>query len=101
LKRRGLSLTDFKLVLEKLISAFAGQEKMKLSKKAEKELIRFAMSGDFQRDMEVLNRRHTSPFVRDGKVDIDSYIEFIMQFNAFINHAHKPFTGIIDMGMRL
>lgn len=74
---------------------------MKLSKKAEEELIRFAQSADFKKDMEILDKRHTSPFIKGNKVDVDSYIEFLMQFNAFINHARKQFARIIDKDMKL
>jgi hypothetical protein len=74
---------------------------MKLSKKAEIELIRLARSKDLKKDMAILDRRYTSPFIKNGKVDVNSYVEFIMQFNAFINHARRPFTRIIDKDMRL
>jgi hypothetical protein len=69
--------------------------------KAEKELVELAGSDSFRKDMEILNRRHTSPFMKDGNVDVDAYIEFITQFNEFINHQPKPFRPIIDRVMKL
>ena len=74
---------------------------MKLSQKAEKELIEFARSEDFKRDTEMLCLRNKSPFIKDGRVDVDAYIEFVTQFNEFINHEPKPFKPIIDRDMRL
>ena len=74
---------------------------MKISKKAEEELIRLARSVNFKKDMEILNRRHTSPFMKDTTVDVDAFVEFLMQFSAFINHEQKPFRRIIDKDMRL
>lgn len=74
---------------------------MKILQKGEKELVELAGSDSFRKDMEILNRRHTSPFMKDGNVDVDSYIEFITQFNEFINHQPKPFRPIIDRVMKL
>jgi len=69
--------------------------------KAENELVELAESDSFRKDMEILNRRHTSPFMKDGNVDVYSYIEFIAQFNEFISHQPKPFRPIIDRVMKL
>jgi len=74
---------------------------MKLSQKAEKELIDLAKSDSFKKDIEMLRSRWQMPFIRDGKVDADAYIEFVTQFNEFINHEPKPFKPIIDRDMRL
>ncbi len=74
---------------------------MKLSQKAEKELIDLAKSDSFKKDIEMLRSRWQMPFVRDGKVDADAYIEFVTQFNEFINHEPKPFKPMIDRDMKL
>lgn len=74
---------------------------MKLSEKAEKELSAFAKSDDLRKDMEMMKARWQNPFVKDGEVDIDAYIEFVTQFNEFINHEPKPFQPMIDKDMRL
>lgn len=52
-------------------------------------------------DMKILRKERHNPFVRDGKVDMDAYLEFVTEFNEFINHAPKPFKKIIDHDMRL
>jgi len=74
---------------------------MKLSEKAEKELIELAGSEDFRRDMERLSMRNRTPFMKDGLPDADAFIEFVMQFNEFINHKPKPFKPMIDKDMKL
>lgn len=74
---------------------------MKLSEKAEKELIELGKSEGLKKDMEMLSSQWQSPFVKNGSVDIDAYIEFVQQFNEFINHEPKPFRPIIDKGMKL
>ena len=42
-----------------------------------------------------------NPFIRDGKTDVDAYIDFVRQFNEFINHQPKQFRQIIDRSMIL
>ncbi len=74
---------------------------MKLSEKAEKELIELAGSDDFRKDMEMMRAQWQAPFMKNGKVDADAYIEFVTQFNEFINHEPKPFKPIIDTVMKL
>jgi hypothetical protein len=49
----------------------------------------------------MLSLHWRSPFVRNGVVDIDAYIEFVQQFNEFINHEPKPFRPMIEKDMRL
>lgn len=69
---------------------------MKVSKKAKKELIEASRSASLRKDMrEIASNRH-NPFFKNGKVDADGYIEFVTQFNEFINHAAKPFRPMID-----
>lgn len=74
---------------------------MKPSPEAEKELIDLARSEDIKKDMETLRLRWETPFIKNGSVDVDGYIEFVTQFNEFINHEPKPFRPIIDRDMRL
>lgn len=74
---------------------------MKVSEKAEKELVEFAVSTEFRRDMEMLRVISQSPFVKDGRIDVDAYLEFVQQFNEFINHQPKPLKPMIDKVMKL
>ena len=36
-----------------------------------------------------------------GRVDMDRLIEFVTQFNEFINHQPKPFSRMIGREMKL
>jgi len=74
---------------------------MKLSRKMSEELLELAGSEGLRKDMEMLKEQWKDPFVKDGRVDVDAYIEFVMQFNEFINHKPKPFKPMIDRDMKL
>jgi hypothetical protein len=80
---------------------YSGKREMKLSKEAEKELIELSKSDTLRRDMERVASQRYNPFIKDGKVDVDAYIEFVTQFNEFINHEPKPFNPMIDKVMKL
>jgi len=68
---------------------------------AEKELVEPGNSEELKKDMEILRSQWQSPFIKDGIVDIDAYIDFVQQFNEFINHEPKPFRPMIDRDMKL
>ncbi|MBI5199174.1 MAG: hypothetical protein HZA09_04065 [Nitrospirae bacterium] len=74
---------------------------MKISKKAAKELIELSRSERFRKDMETVRLNRHNPFFKKGKINIDAYIEFVTQFNEFINHEPKPFKPMIDRVMKL
>lgn len=74
---------------------------MTFSPEAEREFRELAESASFRKDMETVRANRHNPFVKDGKVDIDAYLEFVEQFNEFINHEPKPFRRMIDKDMRL
>ena len=73
----------------------------KISEEEKIELLRLAASSSMREDMERVAHQRHNPFVKDGIVDVDAYIEFVTQFNEFINHEPKPFEPIIDRDMRL
>jgi hypothetical protein len=77
------------------------EKEMKISKKAEQELREFSRSDALRKDMETIASKRHNPFIREGKVDVDAYIEFVTQYNEFINHTPKPFSRIIDKDMKL
>jgi hypothetical protein len=72
-----------------------------LSEKAKKELRELAESDAFRKDMEFIRSHRHNPFVKDGKVDVDAYLEFVEQYNEFINHEPKPFKPMVDKDMKL
>jgi len=68
---------------------------MELSDAAAAELREMASSSALCDDMRVVAGRRHNPFVAaDGLVAIDAYLEFVTQFNAFINHETRPFRPI-------
>ena len=74
---------------------------MKISKKAEEELRKFSRSDALRKDMETIALKRHNPFIKGGKVDVGAYLEFVTQYNEFINHTPKPFSRIIDKDMKL
>lgn len=65
------------------------------------EMLRLAGSPDMKRDMAYLRAHRHNPVLVAGAVDMDRLVEFITQFNEFINHQPKPFRKIIDRKMKL
>ena len=74
---------------------------MKFSKKEKEEFLELSKSKKLREDFKNLRKKRHNPFVKNGKVDIEKYIEFLNQYNEFINHTPKPFKKIIDRDMRL
>jgi hypothetical protein len=74
---------------------------MKHFEQAKKELLEFAKSESFKQDIEMLRSPWNNPFIKKGKVDVDAYIEFVTQFNAFINHRPKALNCMVDVKMKL
>jgi len=59
------------------------------------------LDASLTKDMKAMARQRYNPFIKNGKVDIDAYIQFVSEFNEFIKHAPKPFRQIIDREMIL
>lgn len=74
---------------------------MFFSSKAADEVRRTALSGLLRKDMDTVAVQRQNPFIKEGRVDVDAYIEFVTQFNEFTNHEPKPFQRMIDKDMRL
>ncbi len=74
---------------------------MNITREAGKELVRLGRSEALRDDMNKLKSSWQSPFIRNGVIDADLYIEFVEQFNAFINHQPKPFQPMIEKDMKL
>lgn len=49
---------------------------------------------------QVVRNRH-NPFIVNGEVDMDLLLEFLTEYNRFINHEPKPFKPMIDRVMKL
>lgn len=74
---------------------------MTLSKEAQAEIRNLAHSKDLQKDMAAVAASRHNPFLKEGEVDVDAYIEFVSSYNEFINHEPKPFKRMIDKDVRL
>lgn len=72
-----------------------------LSEHEKKEMLRLAGSPSLREDMEYLTAHRHNPVVIDGKVDMDRLIEFLTEYNEFINHKPKPFVPMIARDMKL
>ena len=73
----------------------------KISEREKLELLRLAGSLSLKEDMRYLSSHRHNPVLANGMVDMDRLIEFLTQFNEFINHEPKPFRPIIDKEMKL
>lgn len=74
---------------------------MNVSDKSQEELLKYSQSVAFKKDMNTVAGGKHNPFIKNGRVDADAYIEFVTQYNEFVNHKPKPFIRIIDRDMRL
>jgi len=72
-----------------------------ISKQEKEEMLRLAASSSLREDMAYLAAHRHNPVIIGGKIDLDRLIEFLSQFNEFINHEPKPFKPMIDKDMRL
>ncbi|MBF0552940.1 MAG: hypothetical protein HQK96_00115 [Nitrospirae bacterium] len=52
-------------------------------------------------DMRRVAAQRHNPFMKNGQPDIDACLEFLMEYNEFINHEPKPFRKIKDTVMLL
>ena len=72
-----------------------------ISERERQELLRLAESTSLKEDMEYLSSHRHNPALVNGVVDMDRLIEFVTQFNEFINHRPKPFKKMTDIIMLL
>lgn len=72
-----------------------------ISEGAKQELLKLSESASLRKDMQIIRANRHNPFFKDGKADADAYVEFLNQFNEFINHTPKPFRRMIDKDMKL
>lgn len=72
-----------------------------LTDEEKKEMIELARSAQLRDDMRRVREQRHNPFTSGGEVDLDSVVEFLNEFNAFIGHEPRPFRRIVDRDMRL
>lgn len=74
---------------------------MNIPEKSRQELFKLSQSDILKNDMDRVKRQKHNPFLKNSRVDIDAYIEFVTLYNEFINHKPKPFVPMIDKIMKL
>lgn len=67
-----------------------------LRKEEKKEYASITGSVSLRNDMKHVAENRHNPFIEDGKVDTDKFIDFLNSYNEFINHMPKPFKPIIE-----
>jgi hypothetical protein len=73
---------------------------MSLPPEVADELRRLGASGALRRDLAALRAVRADPPL-DPTRAAERSVDFVMQYNAFVNHAPKPFRPIRDADMRL
>lgn len=67
-----------------------------LTEKEKKEFLELVKSKDLRNDFRIIRKNKINPFLKsDGSIDIDKYIQFLNEYNNFINHTPKPFKPIL------
>ncbi|KWT84125.1 hypothetical protein [Candidatus Magnetominusculus xianensis] len=69
--------------------------------KSDLDLYEASKSEALRFDMQRVAAQRHNPFVKNGQPDIDAILQFLMEYNEFINHEPKPFRKIIDTVMLL
>lgn len=72
-----------------------------LSAQDKKELLEMAHSAQIREDFRIMAGNRHNPFLVNGVVDLDKFIDFLNDYNEFINHASRPFRKIRDKKMLL
>lgn len=74
---------------------------MRLSEKERSELLALSKSASLRRDMaHVASTRH-NPLIVDGEINADRVIDFLTQYNEFLNHPFKVPRPFIESNMKL
>lgn len=72
-----------------------------LSDQDKKELLEMAHSRQMREDFRIMVSNRHNPFLVNGVVDLDKFIDFLNDYNEFIDHISRPFRKIIDKKMLL
>ncbi len=66
-----------------------------------KELLMLAGESSLKKDLRYLAANRHNPLMVNGRVEMDRLIQFLQEFNEFLNHKPKEFRPIPDHKMRL
>ncbi len=72
-----------------------------MTKKEKDDFRRQTESESFKKEMRKLASKKNNPFIKDCRVNLDAYIDFLTQYNEFINHRLKAFKKIKGDNMKL
>ena len=72
-----------------------------LSDMEKQELLEMAGSKSIRDELRRIATGRHNPILCKEKVDLDRYIEFLNDYNDFINHQHRPFRPMVDQLMKL
>ncbi len=72
-----------------------------LSEEEKKELLEMARSARIREDFRIMTQTRRNPFLVNGVVDLNKFIDFLSEYNEFIGHINRPFRKIIDKKMLL
>ncbi len=67
---------------------------MNISEASLGELKELAVSKELKEDMAAVTRQRHNPFWKDGCFMTEAFLQFVSDYNAFINHRPKAFTPI-------
>lgn len=68
----------------------------RLTEKEKEELKKIANSSNLRNDLRKISENRYNPFMIDDKIDLDRLLDFLTEYNYFINHTPKPFHKILD-----
>lgn len=68
---------------------------VKLTKLEKEEFKKITKSKKLKEDLRKILTNRYNPFIVDGKIDIDIFLDFVNEYNQFINHTPKPFRKIL------
>ena len=74
---------------------------MLLSEAEREELLALSKSESLRRDMAHVAATRHNPLMIDGEVSAERVVEFLTQYNEFLNHPFKPARPFIERNMKL
>lgn len=74
---------------------------MELSEKEREELLALSKSESLRRDMAHVAATRHNPIVVNGEVSPERVVEFLTQYNEFLNHPFKAPRPFIEKNMKL
>lgn len=74
---------------------------MGFSEREKEELRTVASSASMRADSQRLRAGRINPFIMNGNVDCDRVLEFLTEYNQFLNNPIKPRWIFIEKNMKL